>query len=88
VLCPACIIKRLSELPECTVIFADIDGPAHYAAVQQAVESRLRGVQPSIQQVIEEMRAVGNGRYVNAPLDVRDVISPALPDPGSPEREK
>jgi chromosome segregation ATPase len=62
-----------------------------YSSKLNAAESelqRLRGAQPSIQQVIEEMRAVGDGRYVNAPLDVRDVISPALPDPGSPEREK
>lgn len=31
VLCPTCIITRLAALPDCTVIFVDIDQPAALA---------------------------------------------------------
>jgi hypothetical protein len=89
VLCPTCIIRRLAALPECTVVFADIDSPPINAA--QAEIAALRVEQAQLQQreaechdVISEFWALTDPETADPDLveRVERILGAGNPDDG------
>lgn len=54
VLCPTCIVARLAALPECTVIFADIE-PADRAAIQDVCNDMYHRSRAGIRVPVERV---------------------------------